>query len=611
MTPHYNPIKKPLFTTESFCLALAIAVAIAILTWVLIHIPNGFDFTDDAFYLVWISNPWLYEFSPSQFGFIYHPLYELVNGDLSLLRQINALITIGLTWVVFGILLKTTFIEKENSESGILNILWISAVSFAASVTCLVFFNFWLPSPSYNSLALQALLVASIGILLADKDFSYSSSSGWIFIGVAGWLAFMAKPTTAAALAPVVGGYLLLSGKMNLRLLAISLGVAIGLGLLSAWLIDSSINGFLRRLLAGAESGRILTDSYSLSNMLRVDSFTWSGSEKQLLLVGVFLTFISTCFMVSNKRHASAALLFSICIAGTAIIAAAPYVRHTHFETLLLCAGPLGGLLALVVLSRKKAITLFSRSSLLLPICFSVFPFVYAFGTGNNYWMAAGLAGVFWVLASVSIIGSVDVGRDKWKFVFPILLVSQVATALLLYSGMESPYRQTQPIRLQSSHVEINHQGNSILVPPDFAIYIKSLQKILASHGFKNGDPMIDLTGHYPGSLYAVGARAIGSPWAIGGYSGSDAFAIAALRRVSCIDIATAWILTEPDGPRHLSSSVLDKLGMNHERDYMQIGELLSPTGSYKTPFKQRVLKPIRTRDNAQAACQSQKDIAQ
>jgi len=37
--------------------------------------------------LTWASNPFICDFSTTQFGFIYHPLYVLLGGDIATLRQ--------------------------------------------------------------------------------------------------------------------------------------------------------------------------------------------------------------------------------------------------------------------------------------------------------------------------------------------------------------------------------------------------------------------------------------------------------------------------------------------------------------------------------------------
>ena len=76
-------------------------------------------------------------------------------------------------------------------------------ISGIISTASLVSLTRWLPTPSYNGLALQALFVAAAGLLLADKKVYRASVAGSVLIGIGGWLAFMAKPTTAAGSTPI------------------------------------------------------------------------------------------------------------------------------------------------------------------------------------------------------------------------------------------------------------------------------------------------------------------------------------------------------------------------------------------------------------------------
>ena len=84
-----------------------------------------------------------------------------------------------------------------------------------------VYFNhyFWLPTPSYNSLALQSLMIAATGLLLMERDGSRESLTGCMLLGIGGWLAFMAKPTTAIALGCCSVFYLFTVGKLTARLI--------------------------------------------------------------------------------------------------------------------------------------------------------------------------------------------------------------------------------------------------------------------------------------------------------------------------------------------------------------------------------------------------------
>jgi hypothetical protein len=95
---HNSPPKDIVAIVEALVLAVAVLVGMGIVCWVLWRCRVGIDFTDEGFCLIWISNPWLYEVSTTQCGFIYYPLYRLVGGDVALLRQVNILITLGLAW---------------------------------------------------------------------------------------------------------------------------------------------------------------------------------------------------------------------------------------------------------------------------------------------------------------------------------------------------------------------------------------------------------------------------------------------------------------------------------------------------------------------------------
>lgn len=83
-----------------------------ILYWVLKFSAYGIDFTDEGYYLNWISNPSLYKISVSQFGFIYHPLYNLVDGNIVWLRRLNAIIIFTLSFTLTYFLINK-IIEKE------------------------------------------------------------------------------------------------------------------------------------------------------------------------------------------------------------------------------------------------------------------------------------------------------------------------------------------------------------------------------------------------------------------------------------------------------------------------------------------------------------------
>ena len=191
----YEHIKMGL-TPERLLAIVSVIGSICILGWLLWYCHYGFDFTDEGFYLNWISHPFNYSASLSQFGFLYHPLYQLVGGDIAALRQANVMLNFCLGWSAGWALLSRIFGVRTLS---VLPKFAISAGMASSGLLSLVFAGMWLPTPSYNSLAFQGLLITAAGLFLVDKTSSRASMVGCVLIGVGGWLVFMGKPTSAAA----------------------------------------------------------------------------------------------------------------------------------------------------------------------------------------------------------------------------------------------------------------------------------------------------------------------------------------------------------------------------------------------------------------------------
>jgi hypothetical protein len=185
-----------------------------------------------------------------------------------------------------------------------------------------------------------------------------------------------------------------------------------------------------------------------------------------------------------------------------------------------------------------------------------------------------------------------------------LALVTLAMTAVFVFRGMTTPYRQTRPLTADADAIQIAESGARLLVSQDFAEYINATLRLARDAGFKAGTPMIDLTGHYPGMLYIMAAKPVGVPWLLGGYPGSNALAEKHLNRASCDELAVSWILTEPDGLRKLSPDLLKQYGIELQRDYAVVAVLDSPTGTYPDSYKQQLLKPARPRQESVSACE-------
>lgn len=595
-----------LVSSERWLVVLSAVVSLLTVGWLLWYGRYGFDFTDEGHYLNSISNPATYTNSVTLFGFVYQPLFWAVGGGVAGLRQVNILLTVALAWVFGYVVLSALYREQLDKRVAL-----TAAGAFAsASLVSLVFTNLWIPTPSYNTLALQALLIAALGFVFAECGTSRKSLLGWGLIGVGGWLAFMAKPTTAAALGGCTIAYLLIAGKLKLRLLMVSFATAAGLLLLSALLIDGSIGGFVARLRGGAALVQLLDGGYSISRLLRIDNFDL-GQRGKLLIAVAALTFAASAYLSQSRwrvvAHVGRALSAAIGVAVVAMILGRfeGVVRLGAFQGLLLWAVPSAALLVAVVAVPLGGWRKLSRAQVALILCMLVFPHVYAFGSNGNYWQLAARAGIFWVFAGLVPLGLVAARHRVSGAVLSLGFATQLVSVLLLQSGLETPYRQPQTIFRNDYVARVGSGGSDLVVSGGFGRYLADASSVATNAGFRPGTPVIDLTGQSPGLLFALGASATGQPWMIGGYPGSEKFLRAALKASSCSDVSVAWLLTEPGGPRAVTSDVLSSVGASLDDDYEVVGQFRTADGAggYEQSRAQYLLKPRRPPGAAKEAC--------
>lgn len=578
-----TPVDNQSRIIEFFVLTTAVLVTLATLTWVLVHCHYGIDLTDESHYLIWMANPWIYSVSATQFGFIYHPLHLLFHGDITLLRQANVLIIFGLAWVLCTVFFKATIdtIPEHTLSWRSLPMLALAGVTATCSLIYFCPYG-WLTTPSYNSLIFQALLLASIGLLLADKTVSPASITGGILIGVGGWLAFMAKPTSAAALGFIICICLPLTGRLNFRLLSISLLTAIALLIASAWVIDGSLIIFFERLKNGAEAASLLGANYSLSDMLRIDKLLIGDKEKMFLAFVSIISFGTVYFTASEKKiRIMAGLIFTLLLSLTCLIMISDsfllQISNTREEhsALLILAIPLSAVAFGLVIEPSFKVT---RIQWGIAFYFAILPHVAAFGTNNNYWVQGSFVSLFWVLAGLVILMPTILMRGSQRVLLSVVVSGQLITVFLLQTAMEWPYRQPYPFRQYNSAVTIGINESELILSQDLADYYRNVKKMASQASFQSGMPVIDMTGEGSGTLYTLGAKAIGSPWLIGGLTGSDNMAVALLNRVPCIDIAEAWLLIDSDNPLKLSLTILNNFGFSFEQSFEMAADLNIPS---------------------------------
>lgn len=581
--------------TERVLLALSAVATGAFLVWILHQARYGFDFTDESFYLVWISDPFLFDWSMTQFGYIYHPLYRALGGDIVALRQFNMGSVFMLSWCLTGLVLHDAATGKTRSLSTVL------IVSAGFSVTSLVVLSLWLTTPSYNALTFKSLLIASIGMVLAGSRPTPKGVLGWVLIGVGGWLSFMSKPSTALALAVSTLIFLLLSKKFSFRLLCLAAAVAGGLLFTSAWAIDGSIQGFVYRLQTGLAFYAHLGSGHTPAKSFRLDAFYLGGNEKRAILLTTTLAFVGAwCALLQKPLWKGMALLSSGAFFSITMAIAGGVITRTagfgEFQSMVIWSIVLASVALLLIAMRERLPEYLRPYHLSLALLFLVMPHVYAFGTNGNYWWGAGFACMFWLLGGIVLLGPLAQARGGWGFALPLVFATQMLAALLMQTGLNNPYRQPQPLRLNDTVVAVAGEDNaSLVLSAGFAEYINVVKSAARNAGIAPGTPVIDLTGQSPGVLYAMQAKSIGQAWTVGGYPGSQKLAEAALALVSCELLSHAWLLVEESGPRSLPTAVVRSYGasFSEQFEFVSTWHTAPGTGGYADAREQKLYKPL------------------
>lgn len=572
--------------------AAAALAGLALLLWIGRLLGVGFEFSDDGYYLNLNRNPGLYSHSVTQFGFIYNPLFRAVGWDVALFRQAGLLLTSGLASMVGALM------ARRAGAS------WLVAgqMGLVLAPLSLTLFYMWLPTPGYNGLGFQGLLIVAIALLMLEGQ-GRSIWLAWVVLGVGGWVVFMAKPTSAALLGPLVFAYLLVTRRLNLWGALIAVAVAACLLAGAAIAIDGSVGGFVHRLSMGAEFAAMLEGGHTILGILRLDRFSLSPQE--LLILGANTALIAAATLCA--RAASAGLRF----VGLGIVAAyvlvamgvtagwiVPSFGFGTYFVLQIWAAPLGALAGSIVPPGRRIRP--PASAMLLAALFALFPHILSFGTNNNYWANGAMAGLFWVLAGL-VPAAFDRGVAGQHALLPTAAGALGIVAVLMAGATQQPYRQTQPLRLQQTAAPVGPAARALPMSEDSAAYIAELYELVDQAGFVPGTPMIDLTGHYPGALFALGAEAIGQAWTVGGYSGSNQLARAALSQVPCAMIAEAWLLREPDGERALDSSTI----LPPDLKFEDVGTVMSPTGTYPQAYQQWLSRPVGDLQEREDACEA------
>ncbi|MHC8440581.1 MAG: hypothetical protein ACYYK0_00040 [Candidatus Eutrophobiaceae bacterium] len=592
--------EDPQASIAATCILLSICV-LAALFW---RAGYGVDFTDEGFYMIWISKPFDHPVSTQQFGYFYHVFYRLFDGDMAWLRRMNVLACFGLAWWFLDVFVKNTF------PLGLAHRVFARVVlSGSLATAAFPMFPAGLLTPSYNSLALQGMLLASVGLLRSEEKCAKAMLLGGILTGIGGWMVFMGKPSSAAALAIFSLAYVMIWGKRPLGFLLPAVGVAAACLVASAMCIDGSIGGFVQRLEAGMQMRGILVpylDLYSIFKLANpidwamLGKFALTFTVLQMLFLRRGLGWVYPVFGV-----AVCLLAYTNILSGQGV-----FVEESNSQDF-------SNSWAYILLATALLMAFFFPKGFSnchgawgkKAVFWVILPYAYAFGTSNNYWYQMQYAKVFWIVAGLSLFALLRVDRER---LLPSLLVFAICLQLIAIAGISAlmvyPYRQPEPLLWNTQETALDESGNTLVLEKNEGLYITEAREAARRVGFAGRTPIIDLSGKSPLLVYALNGEAMGAPWLIGGHVNSEAYVAGLLERESCEDLARAWLLLEEGSERKLSLAVLSGFVEDISSDYALAVEFSTPDSA---PIKRShaLLKPIRNRGQAVRFCRFRRGL--
>ncbi len=538
---------------------------------------RGYDFTDDAHYLAWAAYAPSYAVSATQFGYLWHPLYELAGGNIAIFRVLGGIVLVACAGFFAHALVRFIGIAGRGSAA---------AIAAAVITSCLWVFTQWLPTPNYNTLNLCGMLLFFSGLLLASaptpvpgEDIFRGTIGPAALSGLAIGVLALAKPTSCVlAVGLGIAWTLLVRPPRATLCLVVAAAAAILTFAVAAVLIDSSIGSFVRRLELAFAFTRSRDSNGDIHGIRDSLVAPFQHGHRWKIPGAVALSLVTAALAVGVARlvtvgradsiawRAGAAWLLAAALAiwiawSRALDFRVPVIPNTFHVWDFAPAVLLAVIAVLVFTAKRRRASPESRTLAFVALMFSAAPFAFAFGSNAELIQAVSGAAVFWLAAAIILCALAQAETGPALLAATLLLFS-AATAGMVGGMAIAPGRIGTPIWQQTQRVEIGPRGAHLSVDAETATFIQSLQRGARANGLRPYATIIDMSSSGPGVTFALAGISPGNPWLFQQGPHPMAYIENFLASEPTKRLHDAWIVTDDVHPSPRICQTLSKFGL-------------------------------------------------
>ena len=555
---------------------------------------KGIDFSDEGKYLLDAKYPDSSASVITHYGYVYHFIFSLINFDVALFRFLNFFITFGLATLTTSFVLKYLNLVQKQFSYLSLNL------SISSGIVSLTHFSvFWLPTPSYNSLTFQTMMIC----LMAISRFFYKEEfritiPTLIFASFAFTLLFLAKPPAFLILLFIFSLLMKITHRINYREYCYFITLLFFWLLLFSRLIYGNTLGIFYSVKEGVRNAQKLTETYSAKSQVLLDF------PPNSILIALFggLSILIISFL-GIKRLRNLTINFTTLLSITTILSIFVFQYQDWFFSTV--GNSFLIILAFVFISlaidKVNFRNLIGVNKLIWPIL--ILPFICAAGTNNNIWIQASMNFYFVYLFGLFFLLKFKPNYFLDHRSYLLILLAIILSLSSINSITHRPYRQLSQLIDNNFHLTFPRELNGLQVTEDVGQRINEMLEAMKLGGFNSGIPVIDFTGQSPTSLFIARAFPAGDSWLVGGYEGSDAYAIEKLSEMNCSQLLASWLLIEDGGPKSLNHRlVLNHLGLDFS-SYRKVAAWRTPRGAggYDFSREQAFYKPLMSLEGCES----------